>query len=58
MPGKEVPLLAANHVTMGKGTGLVHTAPAHGMEDFGVASHFDLPVVSCLSVCLHPSSDA
>uniref|UniRef100_A0A3B3QGQ6 isoleucine--tRNA ligase n=1 Tax=Paramormyrops kingsleyae TaxID=1676925 RepID=A0A3B3QGQ6_9TELE len=47
MPGKEVPLLAANHVTMGKGTGLVHTAPAHGMEDFGVASHFNLPV-ECL----------
>ncbi|XP_048831281.1 isoleucine--tRNA ligase, mitochondrial [Brienomyrus brachyistius] len=44
MPGKEVPLLAANHVTMGKGTGLVHTAPAHGMEDFAVASHFGLPV--------------
>ncbi|KAL7873802.1 hypothetical protein AOLI_G00128730 [Acnodon oligacanthus] len=42
--GKEVPLLPANHVTMGKGTGLVHTAPAHGMEDYSVASHFNLPV--------------
>ncbi|XP_077477739.1 isoleucine--tRNA ligase, mitochondrial isoform X1 [Stigmatopora argus] len=42
--GKEVPLLPANHVTMAKGTGLVHTAPAHGMEDYGVASHFKLPV--------------
>uniref|UniRef100_A0A8C5FHT3 isoleucine--tRNA ligase n=1 Tax=Gadus morhua TaxID=8049 RepID=A0A8C5FHT3_GADMO len=44
IPGKEVPLLPANHVTMGKGTGLVHTAPAHGMEDFSVASHFKLSV--------------
>ncbi|XP_035241238.1 isoleucine--tRNA ligase, mitochondrial isoform X4 [Anguilla anguilla] len=44
IPGKEVPLLAANHVTMGKGTGLVHTAPAHGMDDYSVASHFNLPV--------------
>ncbi|KAJ8366529.1 hypothetical protein AAFF_G00350830, partial [Aldrovandia affinis] len=44
IPGKEVPLLPANHVTMGKGTGLVHTAPAHGMEDFSVASRFSLPV--------------
>ncbi|KAI4883027.1 hypothetical protein NFI96_012494 [Prochilodus magdalenae] len=42
--GKEVPLLAANHVTMAKGTGLVHTAPAHGMEDYSVATHFNLPV--------------
>jgi isoleucyl-tRNA synthetase len=30
---------------MGKGTGLVHTAPAHGMEDYSVASHFKLSVV-------------
>ncbi|KAG7465797.1 hypothetical protein MATL_G00157520 [Megalops atlanticus] len=44
IPDKEVPLLPANHVTMGKGTGLVHTAPAHGMEDYSVASHFKLPV--------------
>ncbi|XP_053488609.1 isoleucine--tRNA ligase, mitochondrial [Ictalurus furcatus] len=44
IPGKEVPLLPANHVTMAKGTGLVHTAPAHGMEDYSVASHFNLPV--------------
>ncbi|KAM6973438.1 isoleucine--tRNA ligase, mitochondrial [Aplochiton taeniatus] len=44
IPGKEVPLLPANHVTMGKGTGLVHTAPAHGMEDYSVASQFQLSV--------------
>uniref|UniRef100_A0A3B3ZS03 isoleucine--tRNA ligase n=1 Tax=Periophthalmus magnuspinnatus TaxID=409849 RepID=A0A3B3ZS03_9GOBI len=41
---KEVPLLPANHVTMAKGTGLVHTAPAHGMEDYSVASQFNLSV--------------
>lgn len=45
IPSKEVPLLPANHVTMTKGTGLVHTAPAHGMEDYSVATHFNLPVV-------------
>ncbi|XP_061157054.1 isoleucine--tRNA ligase, mitochondrial isoform X1 [Syngnathus typhle] len=44
LPDKEVPLLPANHVTMAKGTGLVHTAPAHGMDDYSVASHFQLPV--------------
>ncbi|XP_026188206.1 isoleucine--tRNA ligase, mitochondrial isoform X2 [Mastacembelus armatus] len=44
VPDKEVPLLPANHVTMAKGTGLVHTAPAHGMEDYSVASQFNLSV--------------
>lgn len=47
IPGRSSPLLAANHVTMGKGTGLVHTAPAHGIEDYGVASHHKLSV-DCL----------
>ncbi|XP_070834709.1 isoleucine--tRNA ligase, mitochondrial isoform X1 [Chaetodon trifascialis] len=44
IPHKKVPLLPANHVTMAKGTGLVHTAPAHGMEDYSVASQFKLSV--------------
>ncbi|XP_048353464.1 isoleucine--tRNA ligase, mitochondrial isoform X1 [Sphaerodactylus townsendi] len=46
IPGKESPLLPANHVTMSKGTGLVHTAPAHGMEDYSVASQHHLPMDS------------
>ncbi|XP_041988643.1 isoleucine--tRNA ligase, mitochondrial [Aricia agestis] len=32
-----LPFFEADHVTKGKGTGLVHTAPAHGPEDFLVA---------------------
>uniref|UniRef100_A0A3Q4APP5 Isoleucine--tRNA ligase, mitochondrial n=1 Tax=Mola mola TaxID=94237 RepID=A0A3Q4APP5_MOLML len=47
IPDKEVQLLPADHVTMAKGTGLVHTAPAHGMEDYSVASHFKL-LVDCM----------
>lgn len=47
-PHKDSPLLPANHVTMTKGTGLVHTAPAHGMEDYSVASQHNLPTVLCL----------
>ncbi|NXC50689.1 SYIM protein, partial [Penelope pileata] len=47
IPGRVSPLLPANHVTMTKGTGLVHTAPAHGMEDYSVASHHQLPT-ECL----------
>lgn len=38
----EYPLLEANHVSTGKGTGLVHTAPAHGVEDFQVALKYGL----------------
>ncbi|KAM6165931.1 isoleucine--tRNA ligase, mitochondrial [Erethizon dorsatum] len=47
IPDKVSPLLPATHVTMAKGTGLVHTAPAHGMEDYGVASQHSLPM-DCL----------
>ncbi|XP_077341913.1 isoleucine--tRNA ligase, mitochondrial [Lithobates pipiens] len=47
IPGRLSPLVPANHVTMGKGTGLVHTAPAHGIEDYSVASHHKLSV-DCL----------
>lgn len=47
IPDKASPLLPANHVTMTKGTGLVHTAPAHGMDDYSVASQHNL-AVDCL----------
>ena len=33
---QQCPLLAASHVTNTAGTGLVHTAPAHGQDDFRV----------------------
>ncbi|KAM5238756.1 isoleucine--tRNA ligase, mitochondrial [Ctenodactylus gundi] len=47
IPDKASPLLPASHVSMTKGTGLVHTAPAHGMEDYSVASQHSLPM-DCL----------
>ncbi|XP_062911815.1 isoleucine--tRNA ligase, mitochondrial [Mobula hypostoma] len=46
IPGRQSRLLPANHVTMQKGTGLVHTAPAHGMDDYSVASQHELSVDS------------
>ena len=42
---KEMPLLPGNHVTSDKGTGLVHTAPAHGHEDFQVGLNHNLSQV-------------
>ncbi|KAH8548878.1 Isoleucyl-tRNA synthetase [Umbelopsis sp. PMI_123] len=32
--GENMPIIAASHVTDDSGTGLVHTAPGHGMEDY------------------------
>jgi len=43
---RTLPLLAANHVTATKGTGLVHTAPAHGAADFQVALKHQLSMVN------------
>jgi isoleucyl-tRNA synthetase len=39
-----VPLICGLHVTVESGTGLVHTAPAHGLEDYQVGLHYQLPV--------------
>ena len=39
-----VPVVLGDHVTLDSGTGLVHTAPAHGMEDFAVGLRYQLPV--------------
>lgn len=40
----DVPLLPGEHVTLEAGTGLVHTAPGHGVEDFAVGKAFNLEV--------------
>ncbi|MEO8006089.1 MAG: isoleucine--tRNA ligase [Betaproteobacteria bacterium] len=39
-----VPVVLGEHVTLDTGTGLVHTAPAHGVEDFAVGLRYKLPV--------------
>jgi len=39
-----VPVVLADHVTLDAGTGLVHTAPAHGVEDFQVGVRYNLPL--------------
>ncbi|KAH8364194.1 hypothetical protein KR084_003491 [Drosophila pseudotakahashii] len=43
----ELPFFDASHVQDSKGTGLVHTAPAHGPEDFLVSLSRKIPV-KCL----------
>jgi isoleucyl-tRNA synthetase len=41
---KQVPVILGEHVTLDAGTGAVHTAPAHGQEDYVVAVRYQLPV--------------
>jgi isoleucyl-tRNA synthetase len=43
---RESVVVLGEHVTLEQGTGAVHTAPAHGMEDFEVCQAYRLPVVS------------
>lgn len=38
----DVPLLHGDHVTTDAGTGLVHTAPSHGLEDFHLGKEYGL----------------
>jgi isoleucyl-tRNA synthetase len=41
---RQVPLILGEHVTLEAGTGLVHTAPAHGVDDYVVGRKYGLPV--------------
>ena len=40
------PVIFGEHVTMEQGTGCVHTAPGHGVDDFEVGKLYGLEVVS------------
>ena len=41
---REVPIILGEHVTLDAGTGAVHTAPGHGLDDYIVGSRYRLPV--------------
>ncbi|MBK6402162.1 MAG: isoleucine--tRNA ligase [Rhodocyclaceae bacterium] len=41
---RQVPVILGMHVTLEAGTGLVHTAPAHGVDDYYVGSRYHLPI--------------
>jgi len=41
---KKVPIILGEHVTTEVGTGAVHTAPAHGQDDYIVGLKYNLPV--------------
>lgn len=39
---RDIPMLNGDHVTTDAGTGLVHTAPAHGLEDYFVCIQYGI----------------
>ncbi|MCL6450594.1 MAG: isoleucine--tRNA ligase, partial [Acetobacteraceae bacterium] len=46
VPERRSHLVLGEHVSLGEGTGCVHTAPAHGPEDFDVARRYGLEMVN------------
>jgi len=45
---RDAPVILGEHVTLEQGTGCVHTAPGHGLEDYEAGRRYDLPVLSPL----------
>ena len=43
---RAVPMVLGLHVTTESGTGCVHTAPAHGPEDYKVGQDYQLPLIN------------
>ncbi len=43
---RQVPVILGTHVTTEAGTGCVHTAPGHGLDDFHVGNQYGLEVVN------------
>lgn len=46
---KQVPVLLGDHVTTDSGTGCVHTAPAHGQDDYALGLRYRLPIDSLVN---------
>jgi len=43
---RNVPIILGEHVSTDSGTGCVHTAPAHGLEDYLIGQHYNLPLIN------------
>ncbi len=51
-------VILANHVTLDAGTGLVHTAPGHGEDDYNAGVKYHLPVLSVVDAKGYMTKDA
>ncbi len=45
-PRESEVIIGGDYITTESGTGLVHTAPGHGQEDYIVGKKYDLPILS------------
>ena len=45
---KELPIILGDHVTTDAGTGCVHTAPDHGVDDFNVGKKYNIGTLNYL----------
>ncbi len=43
---RQVPIILGEHVTRDSGTGCVHTAPAHGPDDYVIGQTYQLPLIN------------
>ncbi len=41
---RQVPVILGDHVTLDAGTGAVHTAPGHGLDDYIVGRRYNLDI--------------
>lgn len=44
--GRKSPVILGDHVTADAGTGAVHTAPGHGVDDYNVGQKYNLDILS------------
>lgn len=51
-------VMVGDHVTMDAGTGLVHTAPGHGEDDYQIGLRYDLDILSPLDNRGHFTAEA
>jgi isoleucyl-tRNA synthetase len=43
---RDSPIILGDHATLEAGTGCVHTAPGHGLEDYEVGLRYNLPILA------------
>ncbi|MFP3019366.1 MAG: isoleucine--tRNA ligase [Arsenophonus sp.] len=44
----EVPVILGDHITLDAGTGIVHTAPSHGLEDYILGKKYNLKIANLI----------
>lgn len=45
----DVPVVLSNHISDNTGTGVVHVAPNHGIDDYHIAKKYNFKVLDCIN---------